>query len=214
MTVRQCRVHTLEKGFLKIFNISNPIIDATAWCYWTTTNEISPISATGTSSVANQGNPISVPVPYQQLTPERVVPPILKPLGTQNMTSHVLSLSVDQPPPLPPRRPYNPLNKPRDLSTGELAPVLQAADAPTLPPRDTTAPPVPPRREQTQQTLPRAHSMTIQRQSPVVTSTTLPRRNSERDHVTLNVNGERGGSDTPELPPKTYRVTHARKQSS
>ena len=133
------------------------------------------------------------------ITPDHMGPPILKPLPRPQ------NPSPDTPPPIPPRS-YN-----QNKNCGELSPCRPATDAPVLPPRNQGAPPVPPRRDPSQQTLPRAQSMNIPRQQIPVTSMTLPRRNSERDQqVSMNVNG----SDTPELPPKTYRVTHSRKQSS
>ena len=125
------------------------------------------------------------------------------------------------PPPLPPR-------PKRESSYGylELSPVRKAPDVPLLPPRDgerpsgSDAPPLPPRRTTDSSlshvfTLPRTQSMTLARVPVSNASMTLPRRNSERDAPPpLNINGERAGSVTPELPPKTYRMTHSRKQSS
>ena len=127
------------------------------------------------------------------------------------LTGHSIQPSMDKPPPLPPRV------KKRESSlsgTGELSPVRQHPDAPFLPPREG-APPLPPRRNElvhTIQTLPRNIGI-IRPQLPGA-STTLPRRNSDRDATPVNINGDRGGSVTPELPPKTYRCSHSRKQSS
>ena len=113
------------------------------------------------------------------------------------------------PPPVPPRRR-------RESSLGDVSPkpVQQASDAPALPPRDSPLPPRPPRRDMHHGTLPRAQSMTLtNKQSPAMFGT-LPRRNSDRDHVNMNVNGM--GIETPELPPKTYlrSSSNSRKQSS
>ncbi len=118
--------------------------------------------------------------------------------------------SGDMPPPLPPRR-----KRDSSLGFGDMSPIRQAPDAPVLPPRDG-APPLPPRQTSSHNTLPRAQSMTLARPPfPSSASMTLPRRNSDREYPPpLNINGERGGSVTPELPPKTYKVTHTRKQSS
>ena len=136
--------------------------------------------------------------------PDSPRPPVLRPLKP------ITPVQGDVPPPLPPRRRNNQLS-----SGGEQSPVRQHPDAPVLPPRDPNpAPPLPPRRDLSQQTLPRTQSMNIQRQQLPGSSMTLPRRNSERDQAAVTTNGERCGSDTPELPPKTYRVTHSRKQSS
>ena len=117
---------------------------------------------------------------------------------------------ASMPPPLPPR------TRKRETSIGELSPirVQQAPDAPVLPPRGSEGfpPPLPPRRDLSHSSLPRAQSMSIPR--PVQShglSATLPRRNSDREHI--NYNGA-AGSVTPELPPKTYRYSHSRKQSS
>lgn len=127
-------------------------------------------------------------------------------------TLQSLASSVDRPPPLPPRV------KKRESSslsgTGELSPVRQHPDAPFLPPREG-APPLPPRRNDlvhNTQTLPR--NIGLARPPLSGSSLTLPRRNSDRDSTPVNINGDRGGSVTPELPPKTYRGSHSRKQSS
>ena len=135
-------------------------------------------------------------------------------LASQSTVATLQSLSitssVDKPPPLPPRV------KKRESSlsgTGELSPIRQHPDAPFLPPREG-APPLPPRRNDLVhiQTLPRNTGLT--RPPLGGSSLTLPRRNSDRDATPVNINGDRGGSITPELPPKTYRGSHSRKQSS
>lgn len=136
----------------------------------------------------SQPSPVSSVAPQTPLSPSPVSPgpPILQPF------SKLAAASTDRPPPLPPRRKNVSLQ-----SSAELSPVRQAPEAPLLPPRDNVlpggAPPLPPRR---------------------LESVTLPRRNSDRDQVLVNVNGDRGGSVTPELPPKTYPGAHSRKKSS
>ena len=114
---------------------------------------------------------------------------------------------VDKPPPLPPR-----VKKSSVSGTGELSPSRQHPNAPLVPPREG-APPLPPRRNDPvhTQTLPRNVGPT---RPPLGSSLTLPRRNSDRDSTPVNINGDRGGSITPELPPKTYRGSHSRKRSS
>lgn len=120
----------------------------------------------------------------------------------------------DPPPPLPPRP-----KRESSIGAPELSPIRKLAEGPLLPPRESTnteAPPLPPRRtDMSVFTLPRTQSMTLARPPVSSASMTLPRRNSEREAPPpLNINGERAGSVTPELPPKTYRMTHSRKQSS
>ncbi len=127
------------------------------------------------------------------------------------------TITMDTPPPLPPRVKKHPILR----AGGEppLSPIHQHPDAPHLPPRDSQAPPLPPRRNDLvdRQTLPRNVGLTGRPPSgpgPGASSSTLPRRNPDRDSLPANINGERGGSVTPELPPKTYRAAHSRKQSS
>ena len=138
-----------------------------------------------------QASPVSTMAPMTPLSPSPVSPgpPILQPFSSKQ--------AAERPPPLPPRR-----KKDMTLqSSAELSPVRQAPEAPLLPPRESRdvfvlpsgAPPLPPRRGE---------------------SMTLPRRNSDRDQTPVNVNGDRGGSVTPELPPKTYPGAHSRKKSS
>lgn len=161
-------------------------------------------------------------------------------LTMNSVISHGASLSepVALPPPLPPRRK-------RESSSGcELSPIRTVAPAlpakaAAAAKNDALPPPIPPRGnrerggsvgydqfisfhhhhhhliEQGNMTLPRQRTQ----YHPGALST-LPRRNSERDYLSnqpqfVNVNGDRGGSVTPELPPKTYRsIVHSRQQSS
>ena len=143
--------------------------------------------------------------------------------------------SAELPPPLPPRvkREYS--------AGGGSGSELSSPVTTTTPPTEDTAPPLPPRQRNLNSILNRSLGITAAT-SPISSQTlprerriplhnnavmTLPRRNSERDHLAsaqpqfVNVNGgaggggERGGSVTPELPPKTYRsVIHSRQQSS
>lgn len=154
------------------------------------------------------------PTPYMAYTSQRHPPPPPLDLHPQP--------GVELPPPLPPR-------KKRDTgsSSSELSPVKLTPTA-----VENTAPPLPPRRERninsvlnrslgmeplTTSTLPRNTRIPLHHNAML----TLPRRNSERDYMSavqpsfVNVNGERGGSVTPELPPKTYKSgVHSRQQSS
>ena len=152
----------------------------------------------------------------------------------------------DIPPPLPPRRkretsssgcelspirtmlPMPPFSSPKE-PVGIPPPVIPPKEMP-----DDLPPPLPPRRDrggslegvhlQGNMTLPRSFRMP---QHPGSLQT-LPRRNSERDNLGssimrdppqpqfVNMNGNRGVSVTPKLPPKTYNrsVLHSRQQSS
>lgn len=123
-------------------------------------------------------------------------------------TSTIQSEYVE-PPPVPPR-------KKRESSAGDILPSLGGIGLPpAVPPRDASsrdcvepAPPVPPRREFSHGTLPRANSMSLPRQTQP-SSSTLPRRNSDRDH--LSINGD-GSERIPKVPPKTYKLTQDRVQ--
>ena len=163
--------------------------------------------------------------------------PSLSAIGAQPPTlppSMPTQLQEEIPPPLPPRR-----KKDRESGCEQLSPTRTVA--PQLPIKansskveDIPPPPLPPRvaRERGgslggapgdpnlfhlhgNMTLPRSLHRTQYHPNAV---TTLPRRNSERDYLSqtqfVNVNGERGGSVTPELPPKTYNrsVIHSRQQ--
>ncbi len=134
----------------------------------------------------------------------------------QTMTS-ASTITMDLPPPLPPRVKKRDSTLRGGVGDPPLSPHHQNAGAPDLPPRDTQAPPLPPRRDQT---LPRNMSgMGGRPPSAPSPGTSSPRRNSEeprrdRDSLPANINGERERSVTPELPPKTYRGAHSRKQSS
>lgn len=132
--------------------------------------------------------------------PAAVTPPMLTPQQSEPVDDD------DVPPPLPPRRK-------RELSTGcgELSPV-RMVEPPVLPPRD--APPLPPRMGHSSHTMLQRHSMPLHA-PPSRGARTLPRQSSQEHfaQLGLGVNGDRSGSVTPELPPKTYRAS-SRKQSS
>ena len=146
---------------------------------------------------------------------------------------------LELPPPLPPRK-----TRAESASSGsEVSPHRLTPTFPTPlphpPSNDSHAsaaaapPPLPPRRERHRNselnrqfgmeplthTLPGRNARTPYHPNATLT---LPRRNSERDYLAavqpqfVNVNGDRGGSVTPELPPKTYNthVSHHRQQSS
>jgi hypothetical protein len=177
-----------------------------------------------TSSVSSSGNLTgSFPSPIPSAAPASVlppppqdIPPPLPPRKKRESSTGELSpirqapeprarytAAVDDepPPPLPPRT--------RDRMSGSgsgggldfanLSPISRQAVAPPPPP------PPPPH-------------------SPVSTLPPPPlRRNSDREYSMaasppsspLQMNGERGGSRTPELPPRTYKPpVHSRKQSS
>lgn len=122
------------------------------------------------------------------------------------------------PPPLPPRQ------RDRDSLSCSLdsVPPMPSSQTPLEPPslpprdnRDSIPPPVPPRRDIAYGSLTRAQSMSLSR-PPTHTpfSSTLPRRNSERNYPTptdFNVNGD---NTIPELPPKTYKHIHTWQQIS
>ena len=124
------------------------------------------------------------------------------------------------PPPLPPRK------RNKD-STSSCPPLTGARHPPELPPR---APPVPPRRDSLCSTLPRSNSLSqhLRSVSSSHLSATLPRCNTvEKDSSrpalsnafdmssdsNLAVSSQ-SQTPTPRLPPRTYRIAHARQQSS
>ena len=136
-------------------------------------------------------------------------------------------LEEDKPPPLPPRR-----KRESSFSCGEQSPIRAVPERPHIFPRaDAGAPPLPPRRsDSTHQAPPLLVSRTSLTMSNSVLhrppshhgsshhgafSSTLPHTPVVTDTWShLSVNGERSRSVTPELPPKTYKVMHSRKQSS
>ncbi len=138
----------------------------------------------------------------------------------QTMTS-ASTITMDTPPPLPPRVKKRDSTLRGGVGEPPLSPHHQNAGAPDLPPRDTQAPPLPPRRGDLvdRQTHPRNRDGMVGRPPSAPSPGTSSRRNSEeprrdRDSLPANINGERERSVTPELPPKTYRGAHSRKQSS
>ena len=129
---------------------------------------------------------------------------------------------VDKPPPLPPRR-----KRESSFSCGEQSPIRAVPERPHIFPRaDAGAPPLPPRRSDTAHQAP---PLLMSRTSLTMSNSVLHRPPSHHSVVSstlphmavvsdtwshLSVNGERSRSVTPELPPKTYKVMHSRKQSS
>ena len=136
-------------------------------------------------------------------------------------------LEEDKPPPLPPRR-----KRESSFSCGEQSPIRAVPERSHIFPRaDAGAPPLPPRRsESTHQAPPLLVSRTsltmsnsgVLHRPPSHGSSHHGAFSSTPPHTPvatdtwshLSVNGERSRSVTPELPPKTYKVMHSRKQSS
>ena len=129
----------------------------------------------------------------------------------------------DKPPPLPPRR-----KRESSFSCGEQSPIRAVPERPHIFPRaDAGAPPLPPRRSDAAHQAP---PLLVSRTSLTMSNSVLHRPpghhgagvGSMLPHTAvaaeswshLSVNGERSRSVTPELPPKTYKVMHSRKQSS
>ena len=170
----------------------------------------------------------------------RELPPRMEP-RLQLTSSPVVSHFVSQRHPPPPPLNLHPL--PEQASAVEEVPPPPVPPrmrressllSERSPPCDGSAPPLPPRKQRNisaKQDLslgiidPLSHSLPRNVRIPFHHGATmpLPRRNSERDHLGItqphfvNVNGERVGSVTPELPPRTYNnrhVVHSRQQSS
>ena len=146
------------------------------------------------------------------------------PLNLHPLEEQQPSSEEAPPPPVPPRmrRESSVRSEPSPVSDSVPPPQVDGAAAAL----DSEAPPLPPRRQRnisSMQDLSLGISQTLPlHRKPFHPNATLPlpRRNSERDHLGfphfVNVNGERGGSVTPELPPRTYsrHVVHSRQQSS
>ena len=176
----------------------------------------------------SQRHPAPPPLDLNPMTPAALTPPPSSSGG-----------AAELPPPLPPR-----LKRESSAGSGSeltLSPVKTPPDInAAMIPAATAVPPLPPRTRNINSTLVNrslgidplmAHTLPahVPRRIPLHNNAvmTLPRRNSERDYLAAAqpqfvnvVNGggsERGGSVTPELPPKTYRsrsVIHSRQQSS
>ncbi|XP_050407020.1 son of sevenless homolog 1 [Patella vulgata] len=144
---------------------------------------------------------------------------ILSEFGYGLELDNALEKHVLTPPPLPPRRKHN--DSECSLSG------LSLSDNPPIPPPrhdEERPPPVPPRRDSFKSrdsvfsTLPRSQSISHQPRPvmPPSTSSTLPRHNSERGYpsnLIFDINGD-DPPGLPEIPPRTYKIVHSRKQSS